>query len=85
VEAVAHEVILVSAGFDAHEPDSLSSTRVTADAYGTLTRGLIEVAGRTAHGRLVALLEGGYDLEGLALSAEEHVRALVEAPRAADR
>jgi len=69
-------LVLVSAGFDAHVLDPLSSTRVTADAFARMTRLLRELAG----GRLVSLLEGGYDLEGLAASVEAHLAELIQAP-----
>ena len=71
-------LILVSAGFDAHVHDPLSGTRVTEDAFARMTHLLRDLAG----GNLVSLLEGGYDLEGLAASVEAHVGALVEPTRA---
>jgi len=70
-------LVLVSAGFDAHVRDPLSGTRVTADAFARMTALLRELAG----GRLVSLLEGGYDLEGLAASVEAHLGALIEPAR----
>jgi acetoin utilization deacetylase AcuC-like enzyme len=68
--------ILLSAGFDAHRRDPLGGMRVTEQAYGELTRRMIECAERWCEGRILSLLEGGYDLEGLAASAAEHVTAL---------
>ncbi|HEU4522807.1 MAG TPA: histone deacetylase, partial [Thermoanaerobaculia bacterium] len=68
--------ILVSAGFDAHRRDPLGGMRVTEQAYGEITRRVVEAAGRHCDGRVLSLLEGGYDMEGLASSVSEHVTAL---------
>jgi acetoin utilization deacetylase AcuC-like enzyme len=68
--------ILLSSGFDAHRRDPLGGMRVTEQAYGELTRRMVEAAERHCHGRILSLLEGGYDREGLAASAAEHVTAL---------
>ncbi|HET7712409.1 MAG TPA: histone deacetylase [Thermoanaerobaculia bacterium] len=70
------DAILLSSGFDAHRRDPLGGMRVTEGAYGELTRRLVEAAERHSEGRLLSLLEGGYDMEGLAASAAEHVLAL---------
>jgi acetoin utilization deacetylase AcuC-like enzyme len=69
--------ILLSSGFDAHRRDPLGGMNVTEHAYGELTRRMVEAADRHCEGRLFSLLEGGYDLEGLAASVSEHVRAMV--------
>jgi acetoin utilization deacetylase AcuC-like enzyme len=68
--------ILLSAGFDAHLRDPVGGMHVTEQAYGEMTRRIVEAAKRHAGGRVLSLLEGGYDLEGLAASVDEHVRAL---------
>jgi acetoin utilization deacetylase AcuC-like enzyme len=68
--------ILLSSGFDAHRRDPLGGMNVTEQAYGELTRRIMECAERWCDGRLFSLLEGGYDLEGLASSVSEHVNAL---------
>jgi acetoin utilization deacetylase AcuC-like enzyme len=68
--------ILLSSGFDAHRRDPLGGMRVSEQAYGEITRRIVEVAERHAGGRVLSLLEGGYDMEGLAASVDEHVRAL---------
>jgi acetoin utilization deacetylase AcuC-like enzyme len=68
--------ILLSSGFDAHRRDPLGGMNVTEDAYGQLTRRMVECAERWCEGRVLSLLEGGYDLEGLSASVDEHVRAL---------
>jgi acetoin utilization deacetylase AcuC-like enzyme len=70
--------ILVSAGFDGHAEDPLSGTLLTTSAYGRMTALLRELAGRHCGGRIVSMLEGGYDLVALADSAEEHVKALLD-------
>ncbi len=75
IEAFDPGLILVSAGFDAHVRDPLSATRVSSGAFGRMTELLLPLAG----GRMVALLEGGYDLTGLAESVEAHVGALLGA------
>jgi len=68
--------ILLSSGFDAHRRDPLGGMRVTEGAYGEITRRIVECADRWCDGRVLSLLEGGYDMEGLASSVAEHVRAL---------
>ncbi|HEX8172706.1 MAG TPA: histone deacetylase [Thermoanaerobaculia bacterium] len=70
--------ILLSSGFDAHRRDPLGGMNVTEEAYGELTTRIVECAERWCEGRVVSLLEGGYDLEGLAASVSEHVAALDE-------
>lgn len=68
--------ILLSAGFDAHRRDPLGGMNVTEHAYGEITRRIVECAERWCEGRVFSLLEGGYDMEGLAASVSEHVNAL---------
>jgi acetoin utilization deacetylase AcuC-like enzyme len=70
------QAILLSAGFDAHRRDPLGGMNVTEQAYGELTRRIVECAARHCDGRVLSVLEGGYDLEGLAASVAEHVNAL---------
>jgi acetoin utilization deacetylase AcuC-like enzyme len=72
------DLILVSAGFDAHRRDPLAHQSLEAEDYAWATRAIVEVARRTAAGRVVSSLEGGYDLEALGRSAVAHVRALQE-------
>ena len=72
LEAFAPDVLLISAGFDAHERDPLGSQRLTAETYAEMTRKVKHIAG----GQIVSMLEGGYDLQGLAESAAAHVQAL---------
>lgn len=68
--------ILLSAGFDAHRRDPLGGMRVTEQGYGEITRRIVECAERHTEGRVLSLLEGGYDMEALASSVAEHVVAL---------
>ena len=68
--------ILLSSGFDGHRRDPLGGMNVTEQGYGELTRRIVECAERHCEGRLFSLLEGGYDLEGLAASVSEHVAAM---------
>lgn len=68
--------ILLSSGFDAHRRDPLGGMRLTEHAYGEITRRVVEAAGRHCGGRVLSLLEGGYDMEGLAASVAEHTTAL---------
>ena len=68
--------ILLSSGFDAHQRDPLGGMRVTERAYGEITRRIVEAADQHCDGRVLSLLEGGYDMEGLAASSAEHVNAL---------
>jgi acetoin utilization deacetylase AcuC-like enzyme len=70
------DLVMISAGFDAHADDPLASLQLHEDDYEWVTAALLEVAEAHARGRLVSTLEGGYDLRALAASAAAHVRAL---------
>jgi len=76
IDDYAPNVILLSAGFDAHRRDPLGGMDVTERAYGEITRRAVELARKHSDGRVLSLLEGGYDMEGLAASVAEHVDAL---------
>jgi len=71
------DLLLVSAGFDAHVRDPLASMRVTESGYGEMMRRLARALPRGAAGRIGIVLEGGYDLEGLRRSLRAVVEALV--------
>ena len=73
------ELIIVSAGFDGHYRDPLASLNLKAEDFGWVTQQLLDVAETTAGGRLVSVLEGGYDLQGLQESVAAHVTALMGA------
>lgn len=79
LDAFAPELVLVSAGFDAHVADPLASLELVEEDFAWITTELLGVARRHAGGRLVSVLEGGYDLTALAASALAHVRALAGA------
>ena len=76
LEAFQPQLVMVSAGFDAHADDPLANLRFSCDDYGWLTTELIKIADNYANGRLVSVLEGGYNLTALADSAAAHVAAL---------
>jgi acetoin utilization deacetylase AcuC-like enzyme len=78
LNAFRPELIIVSAGFDAHERDPLGSLQMTADDFAWVTRELMKSAETHCEGRLVAVLEGGYDLQGLADSVSAHVGELMK-------
>jgi acetoin utilization deacetylase AcuC-like enzyme len=69
--------VLISAGFDANTRDPLAALEVTTGAYGEATAIVLGIAERYAGGRLVSVLEGGYDLDALAESAALHVETLL--------
>ncbi|MDX2257277.1 MAG: histone deacetylase family protein [Hyphomicrobiaceae bacterium] len=73
------DIILISAGFDAHEADPLASLRLVENDFLWVTEELAEIAEKTCDGRLVSMLEGGYDLTALARSVGVHVRTLMDA------
>ncbi|KIZ41088.1 MULTISPECIES: histone deacetylase family protein [Rhodopseudomonas] len=73
----APELIIISAGFDAHYRDPLASLNLHAEDFGWVTRKLMDVADVSAGGRIVSVLEGGYDLKGLQESVAAHVAALM--------
>jgi acetoin utilization deacetylase AcuC-like enzyme len=71
------ELILISAGFDAHREDPLAGLQFTESDYAWVTRELCSVARRHADGRIVSSLEGGYALSALGRSAAAHIRELI--------
>ena len=77
LEAFRPDLILISAGFDAHRLDPLANLRLEAEDFAWATRRLMEAAERSASGRIVSVLEGGYSLEGLSKSVAAHVNALM--------
>ena len=75
----APELIIISAGFDAHYRDPLASLNLKGEDFGWVTQKLMDVADSSAGGRIVSVLEGGYDLQGLKESVAAHVTALMGA------
>lgn len=71
------ELVLISAGFDAHRDDPLADLALTEDDYGWITAELVKLADHHACGRVVSALEGGYDLNALGRSVAAHVRELL--------
>ena len=78
IKAHAPDLILISAGFDAHARDPLGNLQLVEQDYTWATQELMEIAATRCKGRIVSLLEGGYDLQGLAFSVGAHVQALME-------
>jgi acetoin utilization deacetylase AcuC-like enzyme len=79
LDAFRPELVIVSAGFDAHRSDPLAQLMLEEADYTWVTERLLEIAYRHSAGRLVATLEGGYDLSALAASAAAHTRVLMSA------
>ena len=77
IEAHRPQLLLISAGFDAHQRDPLAQLELEAVDYLWITGQLRDVARRHCEGRIVSMLEGGYDLQALGESAAAHVGALV--------
>ncbi len=76
LDAFAPDLILISAGFDAHARDPLAEQNLEAEDFAWATRAILAVARARAGGRVVSSLEGGYDLEALGRCAVAHARAL---------
>jgi acetoin utilization deacetylase AcuC-like enzyme len=78
IDAFEPELVMISAGFDAHRADPLAMLELVEDDYAWVTGRLLELAGRHSGGRVVSVLEGGYDLSALANSALAHLNVLRE-------
>lgn len=78
LDAFAPELLIVSAGFDAHKADPMAQLRLETADFTWITAALLAVARRHAQGRLVSILEGGYEPAALAAAAAAHVRVLLE-------
>jgi acetoin utilization deacetylase AcuC-like enzyme len=78
LQAFKPQLVLVSAGFDAHRDDPLADIRLGQEDYAWLTERLVALARTHAGGRLVSTLEGGYDLAALAACTSAHLAALIE-------
>ena len=72
------EFILLSSGFDAHQKDPLAQVNLKSKDFYEITKRIMNVANNICNGRIVSILEGGYDLDALKESAYEHVKALIE-------
>jgi acetoin utilization deacetylase AcuC-like enzyme len=80
-QAFAPDLVLISAGFDAHRDDPLAGLALTEQGYAAITRRVRRLADTCAAGRVVSALEGGYELAALGRSVVAHVRALAEPVR----
>jgi len=76
IQKFAPDLILISAGFDAHEDDPLAQMNVSTECFGEMTRLLTQAADEVCEGRLISLLEGGYNHSALADSVLSHLQAL---------
>lgn len=72
------EVVLLSAGFDAHESDLMSGTALSTEGYDFISQILLKLSDKYAQGRVVSILEGGYNLDILPLLVENHIKLLAE-------
>jgi acetoin utilization deacetylase AcuC-like enzyme len=79
IDAFRPELLIISAGFDAHKADPLANLQLVEADYAWATDELAAIAKRRCSGRLVSALEGGYDLQALAASAASHVQRLMAA------
>jgi acetoin utilization deacetylase AcuC-like enzyme len=70
------ELLLISAGFDAHRADPLANLNLTKESFGRLTQFAVEIAAKYCAGKIISVLEGGYDLDALAKSVEAHLKVL---------
>ena len=77
LDRFAPQLIMISAGFDAHQADDMAGLNLVDADYGWVTEALLAVANRHAEGRIVSSLEGGYDLHALARSVEAHLKAFL--------
>jgi acetoin utilization deacetylase AcuC-like enzyme len=77
LDAFQPDLVIISAGFDAHHRDPLASIQLVEDDFDWATGKLMDIADRHAGGKLVSLLEGGYDLVGLGKSVSAHVKRLM--------
>lgn len=79
LDAFSPQLLLISAGFDAHRLDPLADLQLDTDDYAWISRRLIDLARRYAHGRIVSCLEGGYNLDALRAGVTTHVTELLQA------
>jgi acetoin utilization deacetylase AcuC-like enzyme len=77
LELFKPDLLIISAGFDAHKRDPLANINLVEEDFSWVTGRLMDVADKCCNGRVVSVLEGGYDLQGLALSAAMHIKRLM--------
>jgi acetoin utilization deacetylase AcuC-like enzyme len=71
------QLLMISAGFDAHKDDPLANIQLTEDSFATMTSMLMEISSKYCGGKIISVLEGGYDLRALARSVEAHLTTLI--------
>ena len=76
VDRFEPEVIIISAGFDAHKRDPLATINLNSEDYFTMTQDIVDIANRHSKGRVISFLEGGYDLQALSESIQSHFKGL---------
>jgi acetoin utilization deacetylase AcuC-like enzyme len=77
IDAFRPDVLLISAGFDAHRDDPLAQMNLTEDDFSWVTKKLCLIADRHCQGRVISVLAGGYNLTALRASVEAHVKAML--------
>ena len=77
IEEFKPKFVLFSAGFDAHEDDPLAQFNLKTEDYYTITKRILKISKKFCHGKVVSILEGGYDLKALQDSTKRHVDALL--------
>ncbi len=77
LEAFKPQLILISAGFDAHWADDMAQLQLTESDYAWVTKKMVQLAEKYSQGRIISMLEGGYVLDALSRSVEQHIRVLM--------
>ena len=72
------EFMLISAGFDAHQHDPLANMNVTEEGFARMTQVVHDLSKEFCQGRMISVLEGGYDLDALSRSVEHHLRVMLK-------
>ena len=78
IEKFKPEIIIISAGFDAHKRDPLSQINLESEHFHTITKKIVEISNIYSQGKIISFLEGGYDLVGLSESFKHHIKGLSE-------
>jgi acetoin utilization deacetylase AcuC-like enzyme len=78
IENFKPEFIIISSGFDAHQDDPLGGMRLSTEFFGWMTERIAELANKHCAGRIISVLEGGYNLDRLPLCIEQHLLRLAE-------
>ena len=82
IDAFKPEAVLISAGFDAHRDDPLAQINLSTEFYGWMSQRMMEAAETHANGRLISMLEGGYDLHALSHCIGTHLKVLLDGEQA---